>query len=410
MPNGIINEGAGHDFSCKYGDYSLDNGSLILPKPNNENKYFVIHKFWDFVQDSLSITASTKMLYSEVDMNLNGGLGDLSLKNQIAIDQYLSSSDLTAVRHANNIDWWVVSPGRANNKYYLVQMTEQGALPYKEQRIGINFFYLDDGGSQSCFSPDGTKYARMTPSNGLFLMDFDRNSGTLSNFRNVTTGSETNDHTVGVAFSTDSRFVYLSYRFDLYQVDTWEQDVQASLVHIDTWDGYVDEGIWAAGFDAAMLGPDCQIYIRTGTSNKVMHVIHDPNKKGKACNFQQHGIQLPAWNHASIPNFVNYRLGYEPVCDSNLVMTFNFDLGKYQSDVLLYPNPTRDELNLEFVESNNSIYEISIFNPAGTLLFQNKYRENLQRFKIKTDKLDSGIYMIRIILKNGRIITKRIVK
>ncbi|MBK6825332.1 MAG: hypothetical protein IPG87_21025 [Saprospiraceae bacterium] len=43
------------------------------------------------------------------------------------------------------------------------------------------------------------------------------------------TGSETNDHSVGVAFSPNSRFVYLIYRFDLHQVDTWAQDLQANL-------------------------------------------------------------------------------------------------------------------------------------------------------------------------------------
>ncbi|MBK9107485.1 MAG: hypothetical protein IPM92_03660 [Saprospiraceae bacterium] len=95
----------------------------------------------------------------------------------------------------------------------------------------------------------------MTPSRGLFIMDFDRNTGVFSNFRQLLTGSETTDHTVGVAFSPDSRFVYLVYRWDLYQADTRSPDISSSLVHIDHWDGYVEDGIWAAGFDAAMSGP-----------------------------------------------------------------------------------------------------------------------------------------------------------
>ncbi|MBK8873681.1 MAG: hypothetical protein IPN13_07085 [Bacteroidetes bacterium] len=83
-------------------------------------------------------------------------------------------------------------------------------------------------------------------------------------------------------------------------MDTWAPDFQASLVHIDSWDGYVEGGIWAAGFDAAMLGPDCKIYIRTGTSNRVMHVIHNPNEKGRLVilnntvfNYQQEIMQYP---------------------------------------------------------------------------------------------------------------------
>lgn len=410
MPDGIINEGAGHDFNCKYGDYLLPNGTLVLPINGNENQYHVLHKFWDFVQDSLTIIASTKLLFSKVDMNLNNGYGDLILKNQILIDQYQSSSDLTAIRHSNNLDWWIISPGRANNKYFIVQLTEIGRLPYKEQRIGLDFYFLDDGGSQSCFSPDGSQYARMTPSNGLFLMDFDRSSGVLSNFRNIVTGSETNDHTVGVAFSPDSRFVYLSYRWDLYQFDTKDPDLQSALVHLDTWDGYVEDGIWAAGFDAAMLGPDCKIYIRTGTSNKIMHVIHDPNQKGLDCHFQQHGIQLPAWNHASIPNFVNYRLGYEPVCDSNLVMSFIGDPKEFIYDVLIYPNPVKKELHIDYHEPNNSIKSVSLLNATGQLIKTYTFNQTSQQQTIQLDELQSGIYFVKIILENRRIILKRIVK
>ena len=138
MPNGIINEGVGHDFNCKYGDYLLPNGTLVLPINEDKSQYHILHKFWDFVQDSLTIIASTKLLFSKVDMNLNNGYGDLSIKNQILIDQYQSSSDLTATRHSNNLDWWIISPGRANNKYFIVQMTALGPLPYKEQSIGLH--------------------------------------------------------------------------------------------------------------------------------------------------------------------------------------------------------------------------------------------------------------------------------
>ncbi|MEI2694726.1 MAG: T9SS type A sorting domain-containing protein [Saprospiraceae bacterium] len=410
MPNGIINEGAGHDQSCKYGDYITPFGTLILPTPGSNEHFFLIHKFKEYVQDTLSIVASTKLLYSVIDISLNNGNGDVISKNNIAINEYVSYSDLTATRHSNNLDWWVISPGRANNKYFIVQMTALGPLPYKEQSIGLDFYFLDDGGSQSCFSPDGKQYARMTPSNGLFLMDFDRSSGTLSNFRNIITGSETNDHTVGVAFSPDSRFVYLSYRWDIYQYDTQDPDPQSALVHLDTWDGYVEDGIWAAGFDAAMLGPDCKIYIRTGTSNKVMHVIHDPNQKGLDCHFQQHGIQLPAWNHASIPNFVNYRLGYEPVCDSNLVMSFIGDPKEFIYDALIYPNPVKKELHIEYHEPNNTIKSISILNATGQLIRIYAFSQTTQQQTIQLDDLQSGIYFVKIILEDKRIILKRIVK
>ncbi|MBK7880796.1 MAG: T9SS type A sorting domain-containing protein [Saprospiraceae bacterium] len=401
MPNGKINEGFVWGFRCKYNDYATANGTLFIPKINDSKKYILLHKYVEFDPDpNLPGATATKLLYSIIDINLNSGYGDLSFVNQPVIDKYLSGADLTATRHANNIDWWILVPGRANDLYYSIQFTENGPQPFQTMQLGLPMQYLDDGGSQSCFSPDGTKYARMTPSTGLFLMDFNRSNGQLSNFRNVTTGSETNDHSVGVAFSPNSRFVYLVYRFDLYQVDTWEKDVQASLVHIDSWDGYVEGGIWAAGFDAAMLGPDCKIYIRTGTSNRVMHVIHNPNEKGKACNFEQHGIQLPARNHASIPNFVNYRLGYEPVCDSTLTRTW--DIFSDSNEAIGYPNPVQSIMNLELLNRKNLIRNISILDLNGQVVTKKSFLDANFKETIDLSNLDAGIYLVKVTDKSGQ--------
>jgi hypothetical protein len=401
MPNGKINEGFVWDFYCKYGDYPLYNGTLIIPMVSKANEYIVLHRFLEFDPDpQLPGGTSTKLLYSIVDMNANNSFGDVKSKNQIVIEKHLSGGDLAAVRHANNLDWWILVPGRANDLYYSIQMTENGPQPYQEMKLGIPMQYLDDGGSQSCFSPDGTKYARMTPSTGLFFMDFDRSSGQLSNFKNVRTGSETNEHTVGVAFSPNSRFVYLVYRFDLYQVDTWAPDFQASLVHIDSWDGYVEGGIWAAGFDAAMLGPDCKIYIRTGTSNRVMHVIHNPNEKGKACNFEQHGIQLPARNHASIPNFVNYRLGYEPVCDSTLTRTW--DIFSDSNQAIGYPNPVQSIINIELLNRKNLIQNISILDLNGQVVAKKSFLNTNFKETMDLSSLDAGIYLVKVTDKSGQ--------
>lgn len=407
MPNGIINQGEFHNLYCNSGDYLVPFGSLFLFF-DDDKQYTLIHKFAEIVQDSLSILSTTKLLYSKVNMTLNGGYGDVVEKNLVAIDRYLSASDLTAVRHSNGTDWWVLSPGRANNSYYVVLFTAQGSQSYREQKIGIPFSRFDDGGSQSCFSPDGTKYARMTPSNGLFVMDFDRSTGILSNFRNVITGTETADHSVGVAFSPDSRMIYLSYRFDLFQVESDAIDPQSTLVHIDHWDGYVERRIWAAGFNTAMLGPDCKIYICTGTSNTVMHVIHQPNLKGKSCNFQQHGIQLPARNHASIPNFVNYRLGHEPVCDSSLVV-FSED-HEMKAGIWLEPNPVTDRFKIHINSQNAKPQQIDVCNLQGKRIQSLKEASESFKYEYDISSWEKGIYIIRLLLQDGRQYAFKMIK
>jgi PKD repeat protein len=57
------------------------------------------------------------------------------------------------------------------------------------------------------------------------------------------------------------------------------------------------------------MGPDGKIYVVSGVSDTVMHVINTPNQPGYASHFTQHSINLPNLNDKSIPNFPNYRLG-----------------------------------------------------------------------------------------------------
>src|SRR5690606_17747090 len=61
-------------------------------------------------------------------------------------------------------------------------------------------------------------------------------------------------------------------------------------------------------FFQARLAPDGKIYIVSTNTNNILHVIHDPDSLGLACNVEQHGVTLPALTGYILPNFANYRL------------------------------------------------------------------------------------------------------
>jgi len=411
MPNGKINEGFEWDFSCAKGDYVVFNGTLFLPSHIDENKYYLLHKLKVFDPDTaLPGSAITKLLFSTIDINLNGGYGDVTKKNQVIIEKYLSYSDLTATKHANLKDWWIMLPGRVSNVYYAVHFSEGQVIQIVEQKIGIPTLYIDDGVSQSCFSPDGSKYALMSQHTGLFIMDFDRTTGKLSNFVNVPNDHIDEYYSTGVAFSPNGKYLYYTTKVDLWQVDLQASDIVASRVNIDTWDGYVDEQIWAAQFNYMMLGPDCKIYMNTRTSNTVMHVIHSPNERGKSCNFEQHGIHLPAWNHASMPNFVNYRLGYEPVCDSSMIMSWNNFPQDLNSHLITYPTPVEDEVNLELWDRDKNICTISIMDIQGKVINKEIIQEQTYKHKVFVSELSAGIYLVKVRDQYGQIHTGKLVK
>ncbi len=84
------------------GGFSSTQSALIVPLPNSVSKYYIFTT-QDYATDG-------GLSYSVVDMNLNGGFGDLIIgnKNILVIDQ--TSEKVTSVLHANGIDVWIITP------------------------------------------------------------------------------------------------------------------------------------------------------------------------------------------------------------------------------------------------------------------------------------------------------------
>jgi len=77
----------------------------------------------------------------------------------------------------------------------------------------------------------------------------------------------------------------------------------------------------------------------------------------------------------------------------------------FKSDVILYPNPTKNNITLKF---NSPITaKISIFNIAGQLVLIDE-TNNTNIYKTSVTSFPSGIYFIKIKTKNN-IITKKLV-
>ena len=165
-----------------------------------------------------------------------------------------------------------------------------------------------NGAGQALFSPDGKKYARYSAADELRLFDFDRTTGELSNFQLIEIPPDTIGNPPlgrgGVAFSPSGRFLYCSNWDTVFQLDLEAENIQASLEIVAEWDGYFvdDLPFLPASFWLMQLAPDCRIYITMANTVDILHVIHEPDNKGLACNVQQH-IELPAYNAGTMPNF-----------------------------------------------------------------------------------------------------------
>jgi len=151
-----------------------------------------------------------------------------------------------------------------------------------------------------------------------------------------------------VEWSSKSRFLYIAIDDELWQVDTWEADLENGKVLLDRWNGVQDP--FSTTFFLMALASDCKIYMCSGSSTNTYHVINKPNERGTECDFVQQGIRLPFVSaSATMPNFPRFRVDEDDKCDPLITSIFGDDI-YYQRDMTVYPNPVRDVLTVEIAE------------------------------------------------------------
>jgi PKD repeat protein len=282
---------------------NLPQGSVAFPAPGEDGKYYLLHapyKLFTLPFDFIGFA----ILYTVIDMNANNGLGNVTAKNQVIISDSLWTGKLTAVQHANGRDWWALTNKYLTNQFYKILVSPQGIAVVDTQAIGMP---VDDDLGQAVFSPDGTKYAVTYGAlpNDIQIFDFDRCTGELSN--EVIIQHPQWFISPGLAISSNSRYLYFCATDTLYQYDLWAADIPASEEIVGVYDGHADP--FPSTFFLAQLAPDNKIYISVPNGSAYLHVIEKPNKKGLACAFRQHAINLMNYNGTGLPNNPNYRLG-----------------------------------------------------------------------------------------------------
>ena len=280
-----------------------------LPWPEHGGKHIYFYEQEGFT--SILSFHATKLYYAVVDMSYNMGLGKLTERDVLVLEDTLSVGKINAVKHANGRDWWVLVNEKNSNRYYRILVDPAGIHVVGSQTIGSTVY---DGVGQSVFSPNGEHYAiysTVSSALGAYidLYDFDRCEGLFYNHRQYhffTNGWG------GGAFSPNSRYLYINYFTKSYQYDLEAVDVWASQVQIAEYDDFLDP--FSTTFYLMQLAPDGKIYSSSTNSVSSLHVIHSPDEPGLGSQYQQHGVELPNRNTFSMPTFPNYRLG--PLDDS----------------------------------------------------------------------------------------------
>jgi Secretion system C-terminal sorting domain len=409
MPNGEgLNPGVLYDNNCPDGGYSTMGGILALPQPNATNSYFLVHQAGEVFNVSPFLRVN-RLYLTRVDMTLNNGLGDVTTKNQPVLTSQIQVG-IQAVKHSNSQDWWVIAISLYGNKYYKILLTEDGVTEIDSQSIGGVLSF--NGGGQMSFSPDGTKFAKYDFMDQLMLFDLDRGTGLLSNYQKMEIDTPAFAFS-GLAFSPNSKRLYLSTQQKLWQLDLEAPDILGSKTLVGEYDGFVYEFfnlLFPVLFQRMQLGPDCKIYMTSQGPVAYMHVINNPDESGLACNFVQRGLELPCSVNYSIPNFPNYRLGTGyPVCDSNIVYVSAGYEPPPMEKIKVWPNPADDELHLENKMFSTRPATLWLFNATGQTVRHWEMPAGQLGYSFSLDVLAEGMYFWSLVsegraVQNGKLV------
>lgn len=376
VPNKIYSQNA-------YPNAPQTQGSLILPKGSNGEYYAFIPTVSDSLYNALWTpdikTPFDELRYNVVNMNLNGGLGAVTVKNKHLLkNTEMVRTKMQACRHANGYDWWLLKQtGYGPNNITRFLVTKDSIFgPFIQNFVNPDWGQYDFTG-QIAFSKDGKKFVSVQgKSHKVFIADFDRCSGELSSPKvfNIPIDSTTypafdnagslDSLSTGVCFSPNGQFVYISKWWNIYQ---FEYQVMDSSLAWERIQHGPDTSFLAFEYYGHLYkGPDDRIYIgKWGGSFKQFSVIDYPNIKGAGCGFCRKCFRLddPAnFGLTAPPNMPDFTLGAD---FSKPCWPLGNDEWAVESGQLeVYPNPASTILNIK----TESKEKKELYNSVGQLL------------------------------------------
>jgi len=359
---------------------------------------------------------SSEILVTKLRLNEEGKLEVDPDYKEVPIMTGFFRLELTACKHANGKDWWILAFDRIGGQSYSVLLTEKGEISIKEFRYpGENATY-NASGSGGVFSADGSKYAKLHYRNTydeannlampsrIEIMDFNRCTGELggSYYRTEVPIDVDYWSTGQLVFSQSGRFLYYANSKYILQYDLEETDYFDKGDTIATTNGL----FWR---DIPSI-PNMMPYIwrlPNGTmavpwaNGGSMHIIKEPDKKGKDCNFIYNYLEVPdnPYNPESpfpiffwsAPWWPDYRMpALDRVCDEAP------GGGEVEDCMQVMPNPFNLEVILRCLEEDrgSAARRVEVYNILGQVIYQGSLQDAQQERRIDTFSWPSATYMV----------------
>ena len=368
MPNGSMTE------------YSTTlQAATAFPKPGSPKQYYVVYLSEENPNNGKNLR------YSLIDMNLDQGKGDVSLKHEFVETHLLHG--LSVTQSLDKASFWIST---IHYRYsisdidYVIDMEI-----YRADSNGINlwFTYQDTtraGYNHMKFSPNG-RYLHHRDK----VYDFDPELGVITGYRNIGNYqyySILNDKS---EFSADSKVLYTfgpsTSGFCIAQYDLTQANLLDN-VHVIEGNGSTTDcsGLIKGGMQ---LGPDGRIYINvnfTGYLNRIDY----PEIIGPGCTYN--GTQVVLNNPEFYFDFPIFPTNYLASTTSTAV-----------SDPLssdrwnLFPNPVLDAFTLTSNLENLGKCQLTILDASGRVL--EDIALNTTTYRVDMQAFPPGLYFVRMM-------------
>jgi len=354
------------------GSYSSAQSAIIVPQPGAREKYFL------FTTDEKA--GAKGLCYSSIDCSSDEGL---VVKKNIRLLS-LCTEQITAVRHVNGKDIWVISHQWNSNNFFVFPVTEQGVGTPVITSVGFRRAETGAGQNRETIgllraSSNGKKIASTTsyrPANNLEIFDFDNSNGKISNGLPLSLAG----NPYGICFSPDDTKLYVSFlkgKAGILQYVINDKSIVEVASNTDQ-----------NAFGGLKMGPDGKIYIaRTG---KFLDVIELPNETGALCKYKMNAVDLsPASCNFSLPNtFVSVAAAFLYSPYSETLNTVDC------SEVIENPFSGKGQLVTTEISVCENSYVLNAKNPGAA------YQWSTFSLAQKITVDSSGLYRV-VILKDG---------
>jgi len=372
MPNGMNLLGGGH---------SSHQGVIIVPDPGNPDRYYVFSVGQGDYENAIFnpnpppapanwMPPYGGLAYHVVDMTLNGGMGDLTSKDNIlylADSLTMFESRVTAAIHGNGQDYWIIvrrDDGTGTWNFYSYLLNASGVQPPVKSAAS----QTGEGFGSMKVSPDGSRIAitggLLPPNTGPFdplyfeVFCFNNQNGKATYLNKFVGGPLLN---IAISFSPNSKLLYFAPAGTaLHQIEL----ATNTIVQISN-----------SSLSEMQLGIDGRIYVNASSSS--LALIDQPNVVGTGCNYLTNAIPLTSGaTYTGMCNIINaYEVSVQITadytslvadpCDSLTVSFLDGTTGPADQWAWTILNGVGDT-----VDTSNLQNPIVVFDSAGTYSVQ----------------------------------------